>query len=140
MSLHFEVVYSLFLRDDTPRETLDELRYHLGLTEDRPQNLVVDHDHPVLAPDPDSYLPGGEHVALRRQGRGRNSDGEIHAWGLYARLYWVDDQWAEVWWQVAQWLAPYVADDGYIGFYREEQDERPTPFMVSGGELHMDDD
>ncbi|WP_394615259.1 hypothetical protein JNUCC0626_36465 [Lentzea sp. JNUCC 0626] len=140
MSLHFEVVYSFFLRDDTPPETLDELRYHLGLSEIRPPNLVVDYDHPVLEPVAESYLPGGEHVALRRQSRGRNRDGEIYAWGLYARLYWVDDQWAEVWWQVAQWLAPYAADDGYGGFYREEQDERPTPFMVSNGELRMDED
>src|SRR5690349_7993951 len=85
MSFHYEVVFATFLRDDTPPEVLDELRYHLGFTEDRPQHLAIDYDFPVLQPDEDSYLPGGDHVALRRQYRGRDDKGEHHAWGLHVR-------------------------------------------------------
>ncbi|MDT7782948.1 MAG: hypothetical protein QOF58_1367 [Pseudonocardiales bacterium] len=137
MSSHYEVVFSTFLRDDTPPAVLDELRYHLGVTEQRPHNLVIDYDFPVLRPDTDSYLPGGDHVALRRQLRGHHANGEHHAWGLHARLYWLDDQWAEIWWQVVSLLAPHVEDDGYAGHFREEYDERATSLIILGGAPHL---
>jgi hypothetical protein len=137
MSFHYEVVFATFLRDDTPPEVLDELRYHLGFTEDRPQHLAIDYDFPVLQPDEDSYLPGGDHVALRRQYRGRDDKGEHHAWGLHVRLYWLDDQWAEIWWQVVMWLAPHVEDDGYAGHFREQYDEGLTSLIILAGEPHL---
>ncbi|MCG8921546.1 hypothetical protein [Lentzea sp. CC55] len=139
MSFHYEVVFSLFLRENTPAEVLDELRYHLGLAPEPPRNPVLDYDFPVLRPNPDSYLPGGEHAALREQLRGFNDEGDLHAWGLHARLFWLDDQWAEVWWQVVQWLAPHVEDNGYAGFVREEADERPAVLTFHNGEFRLDE-
>lgn len=35
MSGHYEIVFSLFIRDDVPPEILAELRWRLGLTADR---------------------------------------------------------------------------------------------------------
>lgn len=137
VSLHFEVVFSLFLREDTPDDVMHELRYHLGLSTQRPANLEIDYGHPVLEPNPDSYLPGGEQAVLRKQYRYHRAGVEHHAWGLHVRLHWVDDAWGELWWFVASWLAPFVEDNGYAGFYREDRDERPTALIVLDGEPHV---
>ncbi|MFJ7626813.1 hypothetical protein ACIQZN_10020 [Streptomyces sp. NPDC097595] len=37
MSLHYEVVFTCSLREDTPAPVLDALRWHLGLSEEPPQ-------------------------------------------------------------------------------------------------------
>src|SRR5690242_4942006 len=123
MSGHFEIVFSVFLRDDTPAAVLDELRWQLGLARERPGQLVIDYDEPQLRPAASSYLPGGETANLERQYRYTAPTGEHYAWGLHVRLFWLDDTWAEVWLQVAEWLAPWAEDDGYAGFFREEADE-----------------
>src|SRR6266487_575630 len=111
MSFHYEVVFSLFLRDDIPSGVLDELRWHLGLSTQQPDACAIDYDWPQMRPDERSYLPGGEVAVLRRQYRYSQSGVQHHAWGLYARLFWLDDRWAEAWWQVAAWLAPYADGD-----------------------------
>lgn len=136
MSFHYEVTFSLFLRDDTPVEVLDELRWHLGQSSERPEICVVDYDGPVLLPAESSPLAGGEVATLQRQYRFTQNGAEHFSWGVHARLYWLDDHWAEVWWQVATWLAPY-ADDGYAGFFREENDEQPTLLLMRSGEPYF---
>jgi hypothetical protein len=137
MSSHYEMVFSLFLRDDTPGDVLDELRWHLGLSEQRPTISALHTDYPLMRPG-DSYLPGGDVTVLQRQYRYDEMPGVKHyAWGLYARLFWLDDHWAQASWQIANWLAPYVEEDGYAGFFREETDERPTLLVIHGGEAHL---
>ncbi|MFJ4152764.1 hypothetical protein ACIP10_35045 [Streptomyces galbus] len=42
MSLHFEVVFTCFLRDNTPDTVLDALRWHLGMAPERPSGLNAD--------------------------------------------------------------------------------------------------
>ncbi|WP_199444520.1 hypothetical protein [Umezawaea beigongshangensis] len=133
MSQHYEIVFSLFLRDDTPGDVLDELRWHLGADQPAPRAPVVPGG-PHLRPDPGSFLPGGDSASLRRQYRFTRGDQDWHAWGLSARVLWSDDTWAEVWWQFAQWLAPFADEDGYAGFFREETDENPTLLLVRRGE------
>ncbi|GIH13079.1 hypothetical protein [Rugosimonospora africana] len=88
MSGHFEVVFSVFLRDDTPAEVLAELRWHLGLSPERSPRLTIDDDEPLLSPGTPSYLPGGETATLNRQYRYTSSGGDHYAWGLHARVYW----------------------------------------------------
>ncbi|MEU2614728.1 hypothetical protein ABZ570_24560 [Micromonospora sp. NPDC007271] len=67
MSLHYEVVLTCFLADETPPEVLDALRWHLGLRDERPATLDPgEHPYPLLEPDPGSYLPGGDVASLRR--------------------------------------------------------------------------
>jgi hypothetical protein len=85
MSDHYEVVFACFLRDDTPDDVLDALRWHLGLLADRPASLDPDeHDEQRLLPDPDTRLPGREFVELRRQERGYLGGETIYEWGRHA--------------------------------------------------------
>lgn len=71
MSLHYEVVFTCFLREDTPARVLDSPRWHLGDHTDPPAAFErPDGPYPLLSPDPDSYLPGGEFASPHRQLRG----------------------------------------------------------------------
>lgn len=69
MSDHYEVVFSCFLRDDTPESVMAALRWHLGMDAEFPENLDDDEGqlYPLLGPDNhNSSLPGGDVVSLRR--------------------------------------------------------------------------
>jgi hypothetical protein len=137
VSSHYEVVFSLDLRDNVPTAVIDELEWQLGRRADRPGSLAVEYDVPLLQPAAHSYLAGGEHGLLERAYRYSHRGVDHHAWSLFARLLWVDDMWAEYWWQVATWLAEYAETKGYGGFFREESELWPTMFMVSGGYAYL---
>ncbi len=94
MSLYFEVALTRFLRDDTPETVLEALRWHLGLVSERPS--ADDHTYPVLIPDPDCRLPGGDVASLQRRSRGFTAGHELFAWGLLSRNYWLDDEMGEL--------------------------------------------
>ncbi|MFC5911647.1 hypothetical protein [Streptacidiphilus monticola] len=133
MSLHFEVVFTCFLRDDTPGTVLDVLRWHLGLSTERPTGLDPDeHTYQVLAPDPDSRLPGGDVASLRRQSRGFAAGMELFAWGLLSRNHWLDDEMGELV-TILDLLAPHIEEPGYGGYFREEYDAEPTVFTFQNG-------
>jgi hypothetical protein len=133
----YEVTFSLFLRDDTPARVLDELHWHLGLSDQRPDTCVVGYDTPEMFPHEQTYLPGKEVAVLRRQFRYGQGETAHYAWGLHARLFWGDDQLAEVWWQLVGWLAAYADEDGYAGSFREELGEQPTLLLIRGGKPHV---
>jgi hypothetical protein len=137
MSAHYEIVFSLFLRDDTPDEVLAELRWQLGLAAGRPELWALGYQTPVLAPGEPSRLPGGESAALSRQYLSTLAGVDRYAWGLHVRVLWLDDVWGEVWWQVATWLSRYAAGDGYAGFYRESDAHEPTLFVVREGQPYL---
>ncbi|MEU3459587.1 hypothetical protein ABZ721_06465 [Streptomyces sp. NPDC006733] len=119
MSYHYEVVLTCFLRADTPDTVLAALRWHLGLDQERPAGLDEDlHPYQLLAPDPDSRLPGGDFAAL-------SAEGGLHAWGLFSRNHWLDDDLGELA-TIQDLLAPHVEDPGYGGYFREEHDAEPT--------------
>ncbi len=133
VSLHFEVVFTCFLRDDTPDAVLDALRWHLGFISERPSGLgEEEHAYPLLEPDPDGPLPGGDCASLRRQSRGFGADGEIHAWGLFSRNYWLDDDLGELV-VILRLLAPHVEEPGFGGYFREEYAAEPTVFTFQDG-------
>lgn len=125
MSFHYEVTFSCFLRDDTPSEVLDELRWHLGQSSLRPETCVVNYDWPVMLPGEPSYLAGGEVATLRRQYRFTQHGVERFSWGLHARLYWLNDRWSEVWWQIAAWLAPTPTTAMPVSFGKRTMNNRP---------------
>jgi hypothetical protein len=81
------VVFSCFVHDHTPPDILDELRWHLGLTTQTPATPYRSAAYPLLAPDPASYLSGGDVASLRRQFRRFRAGREVHAWGLFSRNY-----------------------------------------------------
>jgi hypothetical protein len=137
VSAHYEVVFSVFLRDDTPADVLAELRWHLGLSPERPPRLAIDRELPLLAPGSPSRLPGGEGASLDRRHRYPSSAVEHYAWSLYARLYWLDDLWAHYWGRVAELLAPWADEDGYAGFFREEFDQTRTFLLFRDGAFHL---
>lgn len=133
VSLHYEVVFACYLRDDIPESVLNALRWHLGMDVERPANLDADeHPYPLLAPDPDGWLPGGDFASLRRQSRGFTATGERHAWGLFTRNYWLDDDMGGLA-TILDLLAPYVEEDGYGGHFREEYDTELTAFVFRDG-------
>ncbi|RAJ29171.1 hypothetical protein K353_06679 [Kitasatospora sp. SolWspMP-SS2h] len=133
MSLHFEVVFTCFLRGDTPETVLAALRWHLGLTPEHPAELdAEEHAYPLLAPDPDGRLPGGDFASLRRQSRGFAAGSELHAWGLFSRNYWLDDEMGDLV-TILDLVAPHVEEPGYGGYFREEYDAEPTIFIFQNG-------
>lgn len=137
MSQHYEVVFSLYLRDTTPPAVLEELGWHLGLLAQRPPDCYLAYDTPILAPDPASRLPGGDSAHLARVYRFTRNQVDHFAWSFYLRALWLDDQWGEVWWQVATLIAPHAVQDGYAGFFRELDDEHPTHFLLRQGKPYF---
>ncbi|WP_405896287.1 hypothetical protein OG242_00955 [Streptomyces sp. NBC_00727] len=124
MSLHYEVVFTCFLREDTPAPVLDALRWHLGMTEVPPRGHgEEEYAYPLLSPDPHSRLPGGDFASLRLQDEG---------WGLYSRNYWLDDDMGELV-TVLDLLAPHIASPGFGGYFREEYESRPALFTFRDG-------
>jgi hypothetical protein len=133
VSLHFEVVFTCFLRDNTPDTVLEALRWHLDMVPERPSGLDADaHPYPVLTPDPDGRLPGGDFASLRRQSRGFAAGQALYAWGLFSRNSWKDDEMGELV-TILDLLAPYVEEPGYGGYFREEYDSEPTVFTFQNG-------
>lgn len=138
MSDHYEVVFTVFLRDDTPEDVLDALRWHLGLRAEMPDAVKAAAEtdpyiYPLLEPDPDSYLPGGDVASLKRQLRGTSMDGtDSYSWGLFSRNYWLDDDIGRVD-TILDLLAPYAGEQGYSGFYRDEDTTELTLFVLHDG-------
>ncbi|MFW5418378.1 hypothetical protein J0910_17350 [Nocardiopsis sp. CNT-189] len=135
MSLHYEVVVACFLREDTPPEVLDAVRWHIGLAGERPAGLDPDeHSEPAFLLDPESPLPGGDAAELRLQYRWTAPSGaDVRAWGLYARGYWLDDALGQLS-LFLDLIAPY-AEEGYAGSFREEYDFHPTIVAFKDGAL-----
>ncbi|MER7765474.1 hypothetical protein [Kitasatospora sp. NPDC096140] len=133
MSYHYEVVLGCFLRDDTPGEVLDALRWHLGLADERPAGLdPEEHEYRMLDPDPESRLPGGDFAALRLQGRGFTADGPQEAWGLFSRNLWLDDMMGDLA-TLLDLIAPHVREPGHGGHVREEFDTEPNAITFRDG-------
>ncbi|MFE3637594.1 hypothetical protein [Streptomyces sp. NPDC059168] len=130
MSMRYEMVFTCFLKDDTPESVLDALRWHMGLRADRPESVGgVEYSHPLLTPNSDSNtnLAGGEVARLVHQARGSRD-----AWGLFVRVLWPDDILEELV-SVLDLLAPHVDEPGYGGYFREEADAWPSVFMFREG-------
>jgi hypothetical protein len=123
----YEVVFACFLREDTPDETLDALRWHLGLLAERPPALLAEQQDRLLCPDPASGLPGGDVAALEHQ-RHDDGDGEPgSAWGLFSRTAWPEHAMPALA-TIMELLAGQVADAGYGGYFRELGSAEATAF------------
>jgi hypothetical protein len=129
VSFHYEIVFALDLRDGTPADVLDELRWHLGLPGDLPASTRLPVAYRLLRPSGQTHLPGGESVRLDRYLKFYGH----FAIGLFARLFWLDDIWAESWFDVVEFLSPHVESEGYAGFYREEFDLIPHLLIYRKG-------
>jgi hypothetical protein len=117
MSLHYEWMLSLRLRPDVPDAFVDELRFHLGLSDTTPPKPTLDYDYPVLSADADQdELPGGQIARLVRQQHGNWPE----AWGVLVRRFVLDDEMYQLVQDVPQWLARWSLTEGWIGFAREE--------------------
>lgn len=124
MSDHYEVVFSCYLRHDTPDPVLDVLRWHLGLIDDCPGvDEFREMTGRLLQADPDTRLPEPDLAELRPQDDG---------WALFTRNLWLDD---EIGWinRLLEIIAPYPARDGYGGYFRDVNDGEPTEFGFAGG-------
>jgi hypothetical protein len=133
MSLHYEVMFSCYLLDDTPVEVIEELRWHLGLPGGRLATADAGDAYPLLRPDPDSRLPGGDVASLQRQLRGHPAG----VWGLFARNLWLDDDLGAMT-TILDLISPYVAEDGYGGCFRETHDIKPTVFVFHQRGYHTE--
>ncbi|WP_327001954.1 hypothetical protein OHA72_43560 [Dactylosporangium sp. NBC_01737] len=135
MSLHYEWTLSLRLRPDAPAAFLDEVRYHLGLTDQPPADPSLDADWPCLAVDPaDDRLPGGGAGSLIEQHPYLNRPA---CFGLYVRLYMLDDAMYDLVQIVPRWLARWSLTQGWIGVAREELALNPwLNFYVQDGHAY----
>ena len=132
MSVRFEVVFSCFLRGDTPSEVLEAVRWHLGLAAERPAGLdPAEHPDRLLETDEESCLPGGDVASLRHREHGFEDFGRLGVWGLHSRNYWLDDIMGELV-TVLDLLAPY-AENGYGGYFRAETEVKPTVLVFRDG-------
>lgn len=123
VSLHYEWTLSLRLRPDVPEAFLEELRYHLGLSDLVPPEPTLDCDGPALACAGDSEeLPGGPVARMARQQPYLNRPA---AWGVFARTFVLDDAMYDLVQTVPPWLAAWSLTEGWIGFAREELDLNP---------------
>ncbi|MFE4698928.1 hypothetical protein ACFRIC_17850 [Streptomyces sp. NPDC056738] len=130
MSIRYEMVFTCFLRDDTPESVLDALRWYMGLRADRPEPVGNDeYPHPLLTPNSDSstHLAGGELAHLVHQSRGSRD-----VWGLFVRVLWPDAILEEAV-AILELLAPHVDEPGYGGYFREEADAWPSVYMFREG-------
>jgi hypothetical protein len=128
MSMHYEVVFSCFLRDDTPEEVIDALRWHLGLAAEWPASLAADEPaERLLRSDQASNLPGGDIASLRRQAVPGAAESDVYAWGLFSRNLWLDDAMGSMT-AIMELLAPHAAESGYGGYFREESATEATAF------------
>jgi hypothetical protein len=116
MSLHYEWVLSLRLRTDVPDAFVDELRFHLGLADERPVTAELDYEYPIFAIADDDALPGGSVSSLKFQ----TPDSKSGRLGLYVRTFALDDDMYDLMLTVPPWLARWAATEGWIGFAREE--------------------
>lgn len=132
MSDHYEVVFSCFLRDDTPAPVLAALRWHMGMDDECPDDLDSDdHPYPLLLPG-NSRLPGGDAVCLRRTVQEFTASGERYEWELFARHYWVDDLTLHLE-ALLELIAPHVARRGYGGHIRDEYQTEVKTFTFHDG-------
>ena len=134
MSLHYEWILSIRLRLDTPESFLDELRFHLGMTDQCPAEPSLECDWPCLLPDQDAALPGGAIRSLVHQQPYLDHPGPL---GLYVRTFLLDDGLYELIQTVPAWLAPWSLTQGWIGHAREEFDLYPwLYFYVQDGHAY----
>ena len=117
MSLHYEWVLSLHLRADVPAGFVSELRWLMGLQQDRPETRTLEIDHPALACRQDVALPEGELAQLTVQRPLSNGPDQL---GLYSRTFQLDDDMYELIQVIPPWLAAHSATRGWIGAAREE--------------------
>jgi hypothetical protein len=109
---------SMWLRRDTPADYIEELHYHVGLTEQRPATLELD-DCAIFCGGGEDYLPGGTVASLRLGQPYSNRD---PVWGLHVRRFVGDDEWVHLLVCVVPKLATWSATRGWIGFVRDEFD------------------
>lgn len=134
MSMHFEWLLTLRLRPDVPEAFVDELRFHLGLSDTAPPIPTLEHDYPVLSAGSDrDELPGGLITRLVRQRHGNGPE----AWGLLVRTFVLDDAMYHLIQDVPSWLARWSLTEGWIGFAREELSLEPwANFYAAGGHAY----
>ncbi len=132
MSDHYELVFSSFLRDDTPASVLAALRWHMGMDDEDPEDLDRDdHPYPLLLRG-QSPLPGGDNVSLRRSVPESTSSGTPYGWELFVRIYWVDDLTLHLD-ALLQLIAPHVVRRGYGGYIRDVHDTEVETFKFHDG-------
>jgi hypothetical protein len=133
MSLHYELVVAVYLRDDLDETGLAEVRWHLELGP-RPKSPLAS-DGPLFGPEGRSYLPGGDITRLIEE-PGSRPIGPAVLHGFFVRRYFLDDTLYEVLAPLCEWLAA-VAVDGYAGFWREEDALVPHILIVRDGHTYL---
>ena len=133
MSLHYEWTLSLRMHPDVPEAFVEELRYHLGLTDHAPADPTLDYPEPALATGGSDELAGGAVARLVRQQHGSWPA----TWGLFARTFVLDDTMYDLIQFFPQWLAPWSLTQGWVGFAREELDLDPwLNFYIANGHAY----
>jgi len=132
MTVHYEVVLSCFLRDDTPAEVLDALRWHLGLLTEQPADLDPSQ-RALLRADLSSRLPGGDVAALQPQASGAGPAGDEPGWGLFSRTLWPADAMDQMS-TIMELITPYIASPGYGGYFRDVTAADATAFEFRAAE------
>ena len=131
VSLHYELVVAIYLRQDLSESALTEVRWHCGLGP-RPSHPAI--DEPLFGADAADYLPGGEITRLAEA-----SPAEDRTLGVFIRRDMLDDGLYELLAPLCRWLG-VVAGDGYAGFWREVDGIALNVMVVRDGHTYMSTD
>jgi hypothetical protein len=141
MSQHFELMLACDLRDDTPENVLQAIRYMTSNSkvpfEDRPSHPFDKHttegfeDWRSLLAEPEGDLPGwvGSYFQLAKR-----YDEPFERYTFGCRLLVHDDVLFGLGFiDFIPWLAQYSKTQGFVGYWREELDERPLALVFKDG-------
>ncbi|MEP7294467.1 MAG: hypothetical protein ABI835_21940 [Chloroflexota bacterium] len=132
MSLHFDLVITCDLREDTPQDCVELIRWLFTLPSDplnQPQGHCFDEEgrnfhewfnYPFLAPFPEQEVISIFQKRYRYTRSAISGGGDVYRYALqFSARRILDDGFYEDNLNFVGWLAT-VAEDGFIGHYKEE--------------------
>lgn len=138
MSLHFDLVIMCDLREDTPSDCVELIRWLFTLPSqniDQPKGHCVDEEgrnfhewfnDPFLAPFPNQEVTSTFQQWYRYTMPAISGGGDVYRYALqYSARRILDDAFYEEHLNFVGWLAT-IAEEGFIGYYREEAALKPN--------------
>ena len=146
MSFHFEFMLAFDLKPDTPTDVIALLRY-LTRTEDyafdgAPPAPIAEYwerDDPgwrqLLQKRDALWYGAGSAISQFAVAPPWRQTTSVTQYTLTIRTDAGEADFYQLWSQFFQWLAPYSATEGWVGYYREEGNREPTLLYFEQGRV-----